>query len=308
MPRKVILDVDPGVDDALGVCLALGSPNVEVIALTATGGNVLPEQATRNVQALVEQLDPARWPRIGAADPEQALNADGRDLHGVDGLGGALFEVAELAKGHPSVKLLLDEVRQAPGEVTLVCMGPLTNLATALQREPEVALGLGQVLIVGGTHSGPGDVTAAAEFNFFCDAEAARAVLRSRLTKTLLPLDVTRTLVMRYDLLDLVRSRSNPVASLLDQMLPGFYRAHRQRLGMEGVLVHDAIGVVMAIHPELFITQPMYGDVEVSGELTHGACVLDRRPLPESQPNLEVVVEMDTAAVRDCLLRMLGPG
>ncbi|QDU87652.1 Pyrimidine-specific ribonucleoside hydrolase RihA [Pirellulimonas nuda] len=303
MPRKVILDMDPGVDDALGLCVALASNELEVVAVTATGGNVLPALATRNVQAIIENLDPQRWPRIGAATAEQPLRTDGRDLHGSDGLGGAEFQVAELANRHASIKVISDEIRQAPGEVTVVCSGPLSNLAAVLQREPDIAQAIGQVIVVGGAVACGGNITPAAEFNIYCDAESARDVLRSRITKTLLPLDVTRQLSMRFDLLDLVKQGDGRTARLLDRILPGYYRAYRHRMGMEGIFVHDAVGVVMAMHPELFTTEPMSGDVETAGDLTYGATVFDRRSKPDSQPNMEVVTEMDVAAVRDCLLR-----
>jgi len=175
-PRRVLLDVDPGVADALAICLALEDPRLDVVAVTGTGGNVVPEQATRNVQALIEQLDPARWPRIGAADPLQPLRTDGRELCGAGGLCGADFKVAELHHRHTSIKIIADEIRAAPGELTIIAGGPLSNLAAVLRREPELATQIGHLLIVGGTLGGPGNVTAAAEFNIYCDAEAASSV------------------------------------------------------------------------------------------------------------------------------------
>ena len=114
MARKVILDVDPGIADAIALCMALFDPRLDVVAVTATGGNVGPKQATLNVQALVEQLDPQRWPRVGAADPEQLLVTDGRDLWGEDGLCGADFRVAELHHRHSAVKLISDEIKSIP--------------------------------------------------------------------------------------------------------------------------------------------------------------------------------------------------
>src|SRR5262245_3690892 len=106
MARKVILDVDPGIDDAVAITLALFDPQLEVLAITATGGNVSPAQATRNVQTIVEQLDPPRWPRLGAAPEDNPIPADGRQLHGANGLAGVDFPLAELAKTHPSEKVL----------------------------------------------------------------------------------------------------------------------------------------------------------------------------------------------------------
>ena len=251
MTRKVLLDVDPGIADALAMCLALNDPRLEVVAVTATGGNVAAEQATRNVQAIIEQIDPARWPRIGAADPLQPLRTDGRELFGTDGLCGADFRVAELHHRHPSVKIIADEIRSAPGELTIIAGGPLSNLATVFRREPDLATQVGHLIIVGGTLAGPGNVTAAAEFNIYCDAEAAQHVFRSPVTKTLLPLDVSATAELDIGLLDQLPDATTGVGRVLHATLPGAFRAYRQRLGREGIVVPEAVAVVAALHPEL---------------------------------------------------------
>ncbi|HJQ79092.1 MAG TPA: nucleoside hydrolase, partial [Lacipirellulaceae bacterium] len=163
MARRVILDMDPGIDDAVALCLALGDPSLDVVAVTATGGVITPDQATINVQAIVEQLDPPRWPRLGSASSEQILRCDARHLFGPDGLCGAHFAVAQRHHRHPSVKVICDEVRAAPGEVTIIATGPLSNIAAALQQQPDLAELIGHLIILGGTLAGPGNVTAAAE-------------------------------------------------------------------------------------------------------------------------------------------------
>jgi purine nucleosidase len=305
MARKVILDVDPGIEDAAAMCLALGSPALEVLAVTATGGMVSPEQATTNVQAIVEQLDPQRWPRLGTASPDQILRCDGPHLFGTDGLCGAHFAVAQRHHRHPSVKVICDEVRAAPGAVTIVALGPLSNIAAALKQQPDLASLIGHLLILGGTLGGPGNVTAAAEFNIYCDAEAARTVFQSRVTKTLVPIDITRRVTLNLDLLERLPPDDSPNGELLRQLLPGAFRAYRQHLGMEGIHLHDAVAIIASLSPELFTTERMYGDVETEGVLTYGATVLDRRRQPEHQPNLDVVVDMDAAAVTDCIIRGL---
>ncbi len=305
MTRKVLLDVDPGIGDALALCLALNDPRLEVVAVTATGGNVAPEQATRNVQAIIEQIDPARWPRIGAADPLQPLRTDGRELFGTDGLCGADFSVAELHHRHSSVKIIADEIRAASGELTIIAGGPLSNLATVFQREPDLATQVGHLIIVGGTLSGPGNVTAAAEFNIYCDAEAARHVFRSPVTKTLLPLDVSSTAELDIGLLEQLPDVSTGVGRVLHATLPRAFRAFRQRLGVEGIFVPEAIAVVAALHPELLTTERLFCDVETAGSLTHGATVLDRRQTATSHPNMDVVTEFDTHAAIDSMLRTL---
>jgi purine nucleosidase len=305
MARKIILDVDPGIDDAVALCLALGDPSLEVLAVTATGGAVSPEQSTTNVQAIIEQLDPPRWPRLGTASAEQILRCDGPHLFGTDGLCGAHFAVAQRHHRHPSVKVICDEVRAAPGSVTIVSTGPLSNIAAALTQQPDLASVIGHLIILGGTLSGPGNVTAAAEFNIYCDADAARAVFHSPVTKTLIPLDITSRITLNLDLLEKLPSDESFCGELLRQLLPGAFRAYRQHLGMEGIHLHDTVAIVATVHPELFTTERMHADVETEGSLTHGVTVLDRRRRPESRPNMDVVVDMDAAAVTDCIIRGL---
>lgn len=306
MARKVLLDMDPGVDDAAALCLALSDPKLDVLAVGATGGNVGPEQATRNVQTLIEQLDPERWPRIGAASPNQTLRTDARHIYGADGLCGAEFPLVEMAHRRSSIKVYSEEIRSSPGEVTLIATGPLSNIASLLQAEPDLATMIGHLIILGGADRESGNVSAAAEFNIYCDPDSARVVLRSPVTMTMIPLDITQRILFGYDFLDRFKNSSSPAGSLLEKILPGAYRVYRQRMGLEGIYLHDVIAIVAAIHPELFTTERLYADVETAGEITLGATIFDRRSKPEDQPNVDVAIDLDTAAVMDCVLRGLN--
>jgi purine nucleosidase len=308
MARKVILDVDPGVGDALAICLALTQPELEVVAVTATGGNVAPRQASRNVQAIIEHLDPSRWPRIGFADEEQPLRTDARELWGVDGLCGAALGIAELHQQHPSLKVLAEEIRGDPGGVTVIAGGPLSNISALFQVEPELALQVGHLIIVGGTLEGPGDVSAAAEFNIYCDAESAQRVFRSPATTTLLPRDVTCRAAMTFDLLNHLPDEATPAGRLLRRLLPGAFQAYRQRLGLEGIYVSEAVAVAATIHPEFVTTEALPVDVEVEGALTYGATVVDRRPRTLDRPNMDVAVDIDAPAVVDFIQNGLKRG
>jgi inosine-uridine nucleoside N-ribohydrolase len=305
MARKVILDVDPGVGDALAICLALAQPELEVVAVTATGGNVSPRQASRNVQAIIEHLDPKRWPRIGFANEDQALRTDNRELWGVDGLCGAELGVVELHQQHPSIKVLSEEIRSAPGEVTIIAGGPLSNLAAAFQIESDLAMLVGHLIIVGGTLDGPGDVTAAAEFNIFCDAESAQRVFRSAVTKTLLPRDVTSRASMTFDLLNHMPDEATGPGRVLHALLPGAFQSYRQRLGLEGMYVPEAVAVAVAVHPELLTTEAWPCDVETEGVLTHGATVIDRRRHSMERGRMDVAVKLDAKGAVDCIRRGL---
>jgi purine nucleosidase len=305
MARKVILDVDPGVDDAVAMCLALAAPELDVLAVTAVGGNVRAEQATRNVQAIVEQLDPPRWPRLGAASSERMLRADARHIFGTDGLCGAHFPFAELHHQRPSTKVIIDEVLAAPGDVTIIALGPLSNIAAALQQLPDLASQIGHLIILGGTMGGPGNITPAAEFNIYCDAEAARDVFRSQVTKTVVPIDITNRILFDFDLLQKFPEGASRTSNLLQKVLPGAFRSYRQNLGLEGIHLHDTVAVVAAMHPELFTMERMHGEVETDGTITHGATVFDRRRHPENRPNLDVAVDVDATAVAECICKTL---
>jgi inosine-uridine nucleoside N-ribohydrolase len=307
MAKKVILDVDPGIDDAMAICLALCNPELDVVAVTAVGGNVAPAQVTRNVQAIIEQLDPPRWPRLGAAsEPDNRLAVDRRSLFGHDGLGGASFVVAERQHLLPSEKVICDQVRDAPHAVTIVALGPLTNIARAFIRDPELPALVGQIIIMGGAVSGPGNITPAAEFNMFCDSVSAQAVFRSPSTKTLIPLDVTNRIELSYDLFHQLPDESTRVGRLLRQLLPAAFRGYRQQFGLEGIHVHDTVTLMACMHPELFVMKSMAGDVETQGELTIGATVFDRRRVPAWRHNMEVAVDMQKEAVIEAIVRGLS--
>jgi inosine-uridine nucleoside N-ribohydrolase len=306
MARKVILDVDPGIDDAVAMCLALFDPRLDVVAVTAVAGNVPPAMATRNVETVIEQLDPPRWPRIGAAgEEERVVPEDRRFLNGPDGLGNGGFPVAELHHIHPSERVIADEIRSAREEITIVALGPLTNIAAVFRREPALASQC-QLVIAGGTVSGPGNVTPAAEFNFYSAPQSAREVLRSPSTKTLLPLDVTRQVPLTFDFLDQLPDEATRAGRFLRRILPYAFRSHREYLGLEAIHLHDVVALAAVAHPELFQTSRMAGDVETSGELTAGAAVFDRRPNPQWRPNMDVATTTEPSAVMDYILRGLA--
>ncbi|MGO8747375.1 MAG: nucleoside hydrolase [Thermoguttaceae bacterium] len=306
MPKKIILDVDPGIDDAMAICMALFDPRLEVVAVTAVAGNVPAPHATRNVMAIIEHLDPPRLPRIGAATPpDDGLPVDSRHMYGVDALGSAGFEVAELLSQHPSEKILCDEIRAAPEAVTIVALGPLTNIARAFQRDPELASLVGGLVIMGGTVGGPGNITPSAEFNIYCDPQSAQAVFRSRSTKTLIPLDVTNRVVLGFDFLNQLPSEATRVGKLLHKIIPPAFRAFRQESGLEGIHVHDCVALMAVANSELFTMQEMAGDVEIKGSLTTGATVFDRRRVPAWRCNMDVAVDMDAPKVIEQLLRCL---
>jgi purine nucleosidase len=306
MARKVIIDCDPGIDDAIVLCMALFDPRLEVVAVTAAAGNVSAQQASRNVQTIIEQLDPPRLPRVGVAtDIEEAPATDGSALHGSDGLGNTGFRTSELHHQHASDKLICDEVRSAEDEVTILCLGPLTNLARALKRDPDLCTMISQVVIAGGSIGVGGNITPAAEFNMYYDPVSARSVFRSAMTKTLVPLDVTREVALTFDILESLPPETTSVGGFLRKIMPFAFRAHHQVLGQEGFRLPAAIALLAIIQPELFHAEQMAGDVETRGDLTKGATVFDRRAKKLWRPNMDVAIEVDAIAATDCIVRGL---
>ena len=307
MPRKVIIDCDPGIDDVVALTMALFDPRLEVVAVTAVAGNAPAERATLNVQAIVELLDPPRFPRLGAANSsDYAPSMNARHIHGDDGLGNSGLQVSQLARQHPSEKLICDEIRAAPGEVTILCLGPLTNVARALSRDPALASQMGRLIIMGGAVNCIGNITPSAEFNIFSDPQSAREVFRSPTSKTLVPLDVTSQVTFSLGFLEQLPGELTRAGKLLRKVLPFLFRAYRRELGLESIHIHDAVALVAALHPELFGTHDLAGDVETSGELTAGVTVFDRRETFRSRGNIEVALEVDAAATADCIVRGLA--
>jgi inosine-uridine nucleoside N-ribohydrolase len=304
MAEKVILVTDPGIDGAFAVALALHDPDIEVLGLAATAGNVSAAQATNNIHILIEHLDPERWPRLGAALPV-VYDSDGTSLHGPGGLGGISFPCAKLHHPHPSDKLVDDLVRQYPKEITVVCMGPLTTLARAMDRDPEWPALVRRLVCLGGTLNEPGNVGPVSEFHFACDPLAARQVLQCGAPLTLIPLDMMRKVLFSpSDLLELPAPESR-ACRFLREIVPYGIGATSNLYGIEGFHLKDVLGVIAVADPAALGTQPMAVDVETRGELTRGMSVVDRRPGQHPKPNVEMGVGVDGTAVRSYIDRVL---
>ncbi len=307
MTRKVIIDCDPGIDDAVALCMALFDPRFDVVAVTAVAGNVRADQASRNVQAIIERVDPPRYPRVGtASDPEYSPSGNALRMHGEDGLGNAGLVVSRLQHRHPSEKIICDEVRAAPNRVSLVCMGPLTNVARAFQRDPDLPTLVDRIVMMGGCVGGRGNVTPAAEFNIHFDPDSARTVFRSPVAKILVPLDVTRAVHLTMSFMDELPDESTRVGAFLRKILPFRYLAYHQQLGQESIHLHDAVALLAALQPDHFRFREMAGDVETRGDLTVGATVFDRRRNRQWRPNMEVAMEIDADAVANDIVLALA--
>jgi inosine-uridine nucleoside N-ribohydrolase len=308
MVKRAVFIADPGIDSAFALTLAMLDENLEALGIAATAGNVDAEQATRNVHAVIEQVDPPRWPRVGYAPPV-AYELNGAALHGPGGLGGVSFPVARLHNPHQSDKLVIDLVKQYPGEVTVVVLGPPTVFASALDLYPELASQVERLVVVGGAWHEPGNATAAAEFHFYCDPLAARQVLRCGAPITLIPLDAARKVILSpKDLLELPNPDSR-ASRFLSKIVPFALGATANLYGIEGFHLKDVLGTVAVAVPDALATRPVYVDVEQRGELTRGMTIFDTRWVCREKPNALVVTGVDVNAVRkyiDATLSLSG--
>ncbi|MFO0921914.1 MAG: nucleoside hydrolase [Pirellulales bacterium] len=306
MPRKLIIDCDPGIDDAIALALALFDPRLEILAVTSCSGTVEAEKSTQNLQAIVELLDPPRHPRIGAGtDPEDAAIGDGRQLHGQDGLGN--IELQPIGRQHvlTSEKLIADQLRSNPGDVTILCLGPLTGVARAFQRDPSLMKSVDRIVMSGGALDGIGDVTSIAEFNMHFDPTSAASVFRSPTTKTLVPLEVCRQLSFGLEIIDHLPPKYTRVGKLLHQVVPFFLRSHRQIRASESICLPAVIALLNVTEPTLFQTQEAFVEIEELGQMTRGATLVDRRGFGMHRRNMEVATVVDVDSARDSLLNAL---
>lgn len=305
MANKIIIIADPGIDTAFAVALALHDPNIDVVGLIGSAGNVSADQATQNIHILINQIDAPKWPRVGAALPV-TYDVDGTRLHGPDGLGGVSFPPISLHQPMAGDKLIVELVRANPKEITVVVLGPATMLARALDRDPELPNMIDRIILLGGSWHEPGNASAVAEFHFFLDPQAVRQVLRCGANITILPLDVTRKLVFSpIDLLALP-SPDSPACRFLRQIVPYGIRATSNLYGIEGFHLKDVLGIACLALKDAIQTEAHCVDIETRGELTKGMSVVDTRPLPSGAKNVHLAVSVDKIGVRDYIHRILA--
>ncbi|HWC04239.1 MAG TPA: nucleoside hydrolase [Methylomirabilota bacterium] len=325
MPVPWLIDTDPGIDDALALLLALASPEVSVEAITSVAGNVPVGLATANVHRVLDAAAPATRPRLarGAAAPLRGPLVTATDFHGDDGLGG----ISRLRDGagrslYPRLApapdgavdgpdLILEMADRFGGELVVVALGPLTNLAIALERGPRRMSRVGRVVVMGGAIAVPGNTTPAAEFNFFVDPQAAAAVLRSGLPIELVPLDATGQVRIRRARLAAALARGRPaLARFIDDFTDHLFLFGDQR-GDEGIALHDPLAVGVALDPALVTLEPLHVEVEDEGRVTRGAAVADRRRIPASEKapaNCGVAMAVDTGRFLDLFLARVSAG
>jgi inosine-uridine nucleoside N-ribohydrolase len=298
-PARVIIDTDPGVDDALALLLAMRSPELKIEAITPVAGNVPLELTLPNALRMVEIAGRTDIPvAAGAKTPLVRRLVTAAYAHGENGLGGAVFPEPKIKPvAQPAAELIRDIIRKHPGEVTLIPVGPLTNVATALSSDSELAGMVRGIVLMGGSLSG-GNITPAAEFNIYVDPEAARIVFQSGIPITMVGLDATRKTSLKEEHVRTLEAAQNPVSQAAARIGRNALEHNRQMGFLVGPNMHDSLAVATFLDPSLVTLKDYYVDVETTGELTAGETLgysptagdLRRKPEMEKQTALNMPV------------------
>src|SRR6266852_2758928 len=303
MPRPIIIDTDPGIDDAVAILLALASPELEVLGLAAVAGNVPLAATSRNAGALVELAGrPDIAVYAGCPRPIGPNRLDAERAHGAGGLGDLVLpEPAQKVRPEHGVVWLIETLRAAePNSITLCALGPLTNIATALVMAPEITAGIAELVLMGGASHWRGNVTPAAEFNIHADPQAAAIVLDSGLPITMVPLDVTTGVRSTPDRIAPIRGLGTRVGAAVAELL-----GPRRSLAKPPMAMHDPCVIAYLLAPELFRCREVNVAIETESPLAIGLTLIDLLGLSGRQPNARVIEAVDADGVYRLLAERL---
>ena len=309
MSKRVIIDCDPGIDDALAILLALASEELEVKALTTVQGNVSVEQATKNLLNIIEIAKIKNPPATGKGSsaplgvsgsipftPE--LRSSRRGVHGSDGLGNSRLPHSTISlTNKDGVELIISQLLSGQAD-TLICLGPLTNIARVLTSKPEVKSSIAQVIVMGGAVFCPGSVSDDAEFNIFSDPEAADILFSSGLSINLVSLDAARKVILAPSHLKRLKGLSGRLRDFIVNILEYSIEFHQSQRGVEGTYLHDPLAVGVVIEPSLARFEPLCLGVD-----------LDRRRgktyVKDNLPNVQFCKDIDATGFIDIFLSRL---
>lgn len=308
MSLPIILDCDPGHDDAIALILALASPELELKAVTTSAGNQTPEKTLRNALRILTLLQRSDIPVAGGAVKplmRELIIAD--NVHGESGLDGPELPEPNFAPQQcNAVELIAKTLRESAEPVTIVATGPLTNIALLLTSHAELQPKIARIVIMGGA-AALGNWTPAAEFNIYVDPEAAEIVFQSGLPIVMAGLDVTHRAQIMSEDIERFRQLDNPVAAVVADLLDFFMEYHKQeKWGFQGAPLHDPCTIAWLIKPSMFTCVERWVGVETQGKYTQGMTVVDYYSLTNNAPNTTVMMDIDRQAFVDLLVERVG--
>lgn len=295
MTRRIILDCDPGHDDAMAILLAHGSPEIELLAITTVAGNQTLPKTTLNARRVCTVAGITDVPIAAGCDHPLVRDlVIAPDIHGVSGLDGPQFAepTVPVAPVH-GVDLIIDLVMASDGDITLVPTGPLTNIAMAMRKEPRLVERVREVVLMGGAYT-RGNRTPAAEFNILVDPEAAAIVFQAGWSVTMVPLDLTHQAIATASVLDRISAIGTPLAAIAFDLMTFFGQTYREVAGFtEGPPVHDPCAVARVIDPGVVHVEDAFVAVETAGKWTSGMTVTDLRGRMGLSPNTQVATRLE---------------
>lgn len=309
MARKIIIDTDPGQDDAVAILLALASEELEVLGITAVAGNVplaLTEVNCRKVCELAGRPEVKVF--AGCDRPLKGKLVTAVYVHGKTGLDGPDLPKPNmpLQDGH-GVDFIIETLRTEPrGSVTLCPLGPLTNIATALQQAPDIANRIAQIVLMGGAYFEVGNTTPAAEFNIYVDPEAADIVLKSGIDVVMMPLDVTHKALTTRNRIDKFRALNSAVGTAVAELTDFFERFDMEKYGSEGAPLHDPCVIAYLLKPDLFTGRRINVEIELDSALTRGMTVADWWGVTDRTPNATFIGGLDAEGFYDLLVERIA--
>ncbi len=309
-PRKIIIDTDPGQDDAVAILLALASPeDIDVLGITAVAGNVPLALTAKNARIVCELAGRTEVPVFAGCDrPMGRALVTAEHVHGETGLNGPVLPdpVMPLQDQH-GVDYIIDTLRAAPsGTITLCPLGPLTNIATAFEKAPDIIPRVQEIILMGGAYFAVGNITPAAEFNIYVDPQAADIVFKSGAKITVMPLDVTHKALVTRARNDAFRALGTPVGTAVAQMTDFFERFDKKKYGSDGAPLHDPCVTAYLIRPDLFSGRTINVEIETQSELTMGMTVADWWGVTDRAANALFIGDVDADGFFDLLTERLA--
>jgi pyrimidine-specific ribonucleoside hydrolase len=306
-PSPIILDCDPGHDDALAMLLALHRPEVRLLGLTTVAGNATLENTTRNALSVLTLVERTDVPvAVGAERPLRRPLVTAAHVHGSSGLEGADMPAPTAQPiDEPAVDFMARLIDESGEQITLVATGPLTNVALLRRRHPDAFARLAHICLMGGA-MGEGNLTASAEFNIWVDPDAAAEVFAGGVPLTMIGLDVTHQAIVTHADAERMGESGNRTGRVFADLLHYFARFHRERYGWDGSPIHDAVAVAHVLDEDLVTSASYRVDVETESELTRGRTVVDVRGLSGQPPNARVGLEIDRARFVDLLVEAVA--
>ena len=308
--RKTIIATDPGQYDAVAILLALASPGeIEVLGITAVAGNVPLALTSKNARIVCELAGRSDIPVFAGCDrPLAHTLVTAEHVHGKTGLDGiALPDPKMPLQDRHGVDFIIDTLRaEPPGTVTLCPLGPLTNIATALTRAPDIGPRIAGIVLMGGAYFEVGNITPAAEFNIYVDPEAAQVVLHSGAPITVMPLDVTHKALITRDRNDAFRALGTRVGEVVASWTDFFERFDKEKYGSEGAPLHDPCVIAYLLAPELFTGRQINVEIETQSALTRGMTVADWWRVTDRVPNATFMGDLDAPGFFELLTTRLA--